>query len=186
MIIFDTETTGLPKSSIVDLKSQPKIIEFAAIKLCDKSYFKDGSFIEIGRLDFLINPDEKLPSITTTITGIKDEDLKDQKTFSAYYSKLVDFFLGEKYLFAHNMQFDISLLNFELMRIGRETQFPFPPIQICTVNKTYHINNYRLSLSKLYKHLFNKEMKEAHRAMVDVEYLTDCVKSLLTKKIITL
>jgi DNA polymerase-3 subunit alpha (Gram-positive type) len=180
MIVFDTETTGLLKSSIVDLNKQPKIIEYAAIKL------DDNSLDEIDRIEFLVNPEQKLEPIITKITGLTDKDLFNQKTFSAHYGQLAKFHLGEKFLFAHNMQFDISLLKFELMRIGRETQFPYPPAQICTVNKTIHINGYRLNLAKLYKFLFNKEMKEAHRAMIDVEYLTKCVKELIKREIIKL
>jgi len=36
-IIFDTETTGLPVNSIIDIKKQPEIIEFAAIKIDDET-----------------------------------------------------------------------------------------------------------------------------------------------------
>jgi DNA polymerase III epsilon subunit-like protein len=178
MIIFDTETTGLPKSSIVDLDKQPKIIEFAAIKL------NDETLEEVERLEFLVNPKEKLEPIIKKITGLTDSDLENEKPFTAYYGQLAKFFLGEKYCIAHNLEFDMNLLKFELMRIGRETQFPYCPGQICTVNKTLHLNNYRLSLSKLYKYLFNQEMKEAHRAMVDVEHLTKCVKELIKREII--
>ena len=33
MIVFDTETTGLPLPETAPLESQPRIIEFAGIKL---------------------------------------------------------------------------------------------------------------------------------------------------------
>ena len=178
MIIFDTETTGITKTSIIDLSKQPKIIEFAAIKLDDKT------LEEIDRIDFLVNPEMQIPAGASKVNGIYNKDVDGQKTFSSHFGELAKFFLGEKFLIAHNLEFDINMLKYELMRIGREAQFPFPPAQICTVNKTFHINNYRLSLGKLYQHLFNEELQNAHRAMGDVESLTRCVKELIKKEII--
>jgi DNA polymerase-3 subunit alpha (Gram-positive type) len=177
-IIFDTETTGLPVNSIIDIKKQPKIIEFAAIKI------DDDTLEEIDRIDFKVNPKEKISKKITEITGLTDEDLVNEKPFSARYDQLVDFFLGEKYLVAHNIEFDMNLLKYELIRLGKECQFPYPPNQICTVTKTHSINGYRLNLGKLYNILFGKEMKSAHRAMVDVEYLTECYIELKNRKII--
>jgi len=173
MIIFDTETTGLLKSSIVDLDQQPKIIEFAAIKL------NDQTLEEVDRIEFLVNPGYSLPKEIIKITGLNDSDLVDAKPFTDYYEPLVHFFLGEKYLIAHNVSFDVGMLTTELSRMGRLTQFPWPPIQICTVNKTMKIKGYRLKLSILYSHLFGEDFKEAHRAMNDVMALVRCVKTLI-------
>ena len=49
MIVFDLETTGLPKAEGSDLDIQPRIIEFGAIKV-------DDDFNEVGRLQFLCSP----------------------------------------------------------------------------------------------------------------------------------
>ena len=38
MIVFDLETTGLPKAEGSDLDIQPKIIEFGAIKIDDDEF----------------------------------------------------------------------------------------------------------------------------------------------------
>lgn len=180
MIIFDTETTGLLKASIVDLDKQPKIIELAAIKLDDKT------LEEIDRIEFLVNPQEPLDKVITKITGLTDEKLSGAKTFEHHYEKLADFFLGERYLFAHNIAFDMAMLRNDLARIGRQTQFPYPPKQICTVVQTFQIKGYRLNLSKMHTHLFGEDFKEAHRAMNDVEALTKCVKELIKNQTIKL
>lgn len=173
MIIFDTETTGLINASIVDLDKQPKIIEFAAIKLCDKT------LQEVDRIEFLVQPNFALPAVITKITGLTDAKLKDAKTFEHHYPALADFFLGERILIAHNIAFDMGMLKNDLARIGRATQFPYPPNQVCTVNKTLQIKGYRLKLGALHSHLFGEDFPEAHRAMVDVEALTRCVKKLI-------
>ena len=49
MIVFDTETTGLPLTHSAPLESQPKIIEIAVIKL-------DFDMNEVERFEALVNP----------------------------------------------------------------------------------------------------------------------------------
>ena len=56
MIIFDLETTGLPKAEGSDLDLQPRIIEFGAIKYNDDLIHK-GEMQEQERLEFFCNPD---------------------------------------------------------------------------------------------------------------------------------
>ena len=107
MIVFDLETTGLPKAEGSDLNIQPKIIEFGAIKV-------DDDFKEVGRLEFMCNPGHDLDPKITKITGITDEMLKTEKPFIAHFKDLCDFFLGESHLSAHNLTFDRQILKFEL------------------------------------------------------------------------
>jgi DNA polymerase-3 subunit epsilon len=180
MIIFDTETTGLLKQDILDLDKQPKIIEFAAIKL------DDSTLEEKERIEFLINPNQEIPQIITKITGLRTDDFKDKFSFEHHFQKLAEFFIGEKYLIAHNLAFDVGMLRVDLERIGKLTNFPFPPVQICTVQSTFQIKGYRLNLTNLYQHLFKDTFPEAHRAMRDVEALTKCVKNLINNQIIKL
>jgi len=173
MIVFDTETTGLPKPSSVSLDKQPKIIEFAAIKL------DDVTLEEIDRIDFLCNPREKLDPFIIKLTGITDELLESSEIFTANYENLFNFFLGEKYMAAHNCEFDRTLLRFELARISKVLNFPWPPIHICTVQASMPIKGHRLKLFQLYKIATGKEFKEAHCAMLDVEALVECVRFLV-------
>jgi DNA polymerase III epsilon subunit-like protein len=173
IIIFDTETTGLPVTSIKGLEAQPHIVEFAAIKL------EEGSLEEIDRLEFLVKPPIKMDEKVIKIHGIKNEDVENKDPFSKYYMDLVKFFFGTKYLIGHNISFDMNMLKFEMQRLGRTTQFPWCPIQICTMNQTKSLAGYNLNLSKLYDHLFKEEFKDAHRAMADVEALTRIVRKLV-------
>lgn len=184
-IVFDTETTGLTLAGINDLSKQPKIIEFGAIKLCDEA-LKKGEYKELARMSFLVNPRQKIPAQATKIHGIKDEDLIDQQEFSYHFPKIVNFFFAEKYLVAHNIAFDIALLKFELQRLGRLTQFPWPPVQICTVNKTMAIKGFRMNLGQLHEHCIGEIMPKGHRAMVDVEALAKCFVELVKTEVIKL
>ena len=175
---MDCETTGLPNCEGSPLESQPKIIEFAAIKT-------DEELNEIERTTFLINPMCQISDKITQITGLTNRDLDEQQTFSFFYPQLCDFFLGCSTVIAHNLMFDLSLLKFELLRIGKQWAFPYPHKQICTVEKTLFMEGYKLNLNKLHqKFIGEPHEKGAHRAMSDVEALLRCCKKLREQQII--
>ena len=169
MIVFDLETTGLPKAEGADLNLQPRITEFGAIKL-------DEDLNEIEVLEFLINPGIPLDPKITKITGLTDEMLKDQKPFIARLDEIVDFFLGERFLVAHNLPFDRAILKFELERVGRILSFPWPPEQICTVEVGETIWNKKRKLGDIYLEVTGEEHKGAHRSIADVRALIEIVK----------
>jgi DNA polymerase III subunit alpha, Gram-positive type len=172
MILFDTETTGLVMPASTPITEQPQIIEFAAIKVNEKTWKV------IDKIEFLAKPTIPLPEVIVKITGLTDAKLKDASPFAAYYAPLVKFFLGEECLVGHNLDFDKSLLKFELMRMSKEFAFPWPHRQICTVEASHYIKNHRLKLSELHLIATGKDFKDAHRAMNDTMALLDCVKFL--------
>lgn len=178
MIVFDTETTGLGQPYVQPLSKQPKIIEFAGIKL------DDDTLEEIDRLEFICNPQEQISDKITKITGLTNDDLLDKLPFFDHYNNLVNFFIGEKSMCAHNLAFDRDILVFELQRLDLQYKFPFPYIHLCSVELTYHINQYRLNLSKLHHWCFGESFEGAHRAMVDVEALVRCVRHLRKEQMI--
>ena len=177
IIVFDTETTGLVQSEATPLEKQPKIWEFAGIRL-------DKNYNEVRRLEFVCDPGCDLEPIITKVTGAVTSDVKGKGEFSLYLSQLQDFFLGVREIVAHNLMFDIDMLRFELMRLDCLEQFPWPPVRTCTIESTYYINNYRLNLTKLHQYCFNESFKDAHRAMPDVEALTRCYIYLKKNEII--
>ena len=179
-VVFDTETTGLEQAEIVSLDKHPKIIEFAAIKI------DDYTLEEVDRLEMLINPQMLLPAKITQLTGITDADLADKEPFAFHFKQIAKFFMGEKYIFAHNAAFDVYMLKTEFKRLGVWPSFPAPMTPVCTVRQTMRMRGYRLSLSILYQQLFGDNMPKGHRAMVDVEALTRIVRELLNKEIIKL
>lgn len=178
-IIFDTETTGLQKATIVNLQQQPKIIEFAAIKIDDQT------LEEKDRIEFLVNPQTPISKHITKLTGITNEKLIKAQPFVEHYETIRDFFVGEKYIVAHNLFFDIQMLKFDLERIGKLEEFPFPKINICTANQTIKLRGFRQNLGALFEYMFEVPMpKVAHRAMNDVEVLTDIFRELIKQQII--
>jgi DNA polymerase III epsilon subunit-like protein len=169
MIFFDLETTGLPKAEGSDLDMQPKIIEFGAIKL-------DEDLVESDRIEFLCNPGYPLEPIITKITGIKDEDLKDEKPFIANYQRVCEFFLGEKTVVAHNLPFDRKILKFELERLDKLTKFPWPYEHICTVEIGEGVWGKKRKLGDIYEEITGEKIDGAHRSTVDIEAMIEIFK----------
>jgi DNA polymerase III alpha subunit (gram-positive type) len=176
MIVFDTETTGLPLAMTAPLTKQPEIIEFAGIKLDDETYE------EIDRLEFLVKPVKPITPFITNITKITNEMVEDAKPFAGHVAELSNFFLGEKSMCAHNVAFDRNMLNIEMMRLGRVLNFPWPPNHICTVEKSYYIHNRRMKMGDLHEHATGEVFENAHRAMPDTEALVRCVRWLIEEK----
>mgnify|MGYP001558620688 FL=1 len=176
IIVLDTETTGLLEPEATDIKLQPKIIEFAAIKL---DHTADHRLVEVDRIEFKCNPEMPLPAIITKITGLKDEDVANAPKLIEKIGELQEFFVGSQALVAHNAGFDVGIIWYELVRLGLQKKFPWPPRHICTVESTMQIKGHRLHLADLHKHLFGEKFAGAHRAMVDVEALTRCFIKLV-------
>lgn len=172
MIVFDTETTGLPKPEGVPLELHPQIIEYAGIKL------DDSTLEEIGRFEFLANPGAPLPAIIVKITGLTDSILAPERSFGASFKKLAEFHLGERTLVAHNAAFDRYMMVLEMKRLGKMEHFPWPLEYKCTVEAAQPIFGRKAKLGEVHKHFFGAEHEEAHRAMPDVEALVRVVREL--------
>ncbi len=161
-IIFDTETTGLLNNASMKADQQPKIIEFAAIKIDAKNYDI------LDEITFFANPGHPLDAKITQITGLTDADLKDEPPFAANVNKVADFWLGTRRVIGHNVWFDLDLLAWELVRLNMQRKFPWAPQPTCTIDMSYHIKGARMKQVDLYAHLFDNETYPAHRAMNDV------------------
>ena len=170
MIIIDTETTGLPQPSVAGLDAQPSIIDFYAMKVD----LRDMSII--GEVEFLCKPPNPIDAVITKITGLYNSDLDGLEPFGAHFEEVAQLFVGETEVVAHNCQFDMGLLEFEMARLGKSTLFPWPMRRCCTVEATYHLNNRRMKLTELYQHAVGRPLEQKHRARADVEALWEVVQ----------
>jgi DNA polymerase III epsilon subunit-like protein len=153
--IFDTETTGLVKNSLIPLDNQPRVIEFFGHTVDDST----GEVL--NEIEFLCNPGITIEPKITQITGIKPEDLVAQAPFSYYAPEVVEAIGNADAVVAHNLSFDMALIAADCARCG--TELKWPP---------------RLSLGALHEHLFGEPFKDAHRARTDVQALTKCFLEL--------
>ncbi|MBS4215885.1 MULTISPECIES: ATP-dependent DNA helicase DinG [Neobacillus] len=104
-VVIDLETTGnLPKKG-------DKIIQFAAVVI------EDGQITE--KFSSLINPQKSIPIFIEELTGINDEMVKNAPVFSEIAAKVFSLLDGA-YFVAHNVLFDLSFLQEELIHAGFE------------------------------------------------------------------
>jgi ATP-dependent DNA helicase DinG len=104
-VVIDLETTGnLPKKG-------EKIIQFAAVVI------EDGKITE--KFSSLINPHKPIPAFIEELTGLNNEMVEAAPVFSEVASKIVSL-LDDAYFVAHNVLFDLSFLQEELVQAGHE------------------------------------------------------------------
>ncbi|EIJ78652.1 ATP-dependent DNA helicase/DNA polymerase III subunit epsilon [Bacillus methanolicus PB1] len=106
--VIDLETIGnAPKRG-------DRIIQFAAVVI------ENGKIIE--QYSSFINPEQQIPPFIEELTGINDEMVKDAPLFSEIAPKILTM-LDDAYFVAHNVLFDLSFLQEELIHAGYEGFF---------------------------------------------------------------
>ncbi|WP_419956280.1 ATP-dependent DNA helicase DinG [Neobacillus niacini] len=102
-VVVDLETTGN------NPKKGDKIIQFAAVVI------EDGKITE--SFSSLINPQRSIPAFIEELTGLEDKMVKDAPLFEEIAPK-VNSLLEGAYFVAHNVLFDLSFLQEELIQAG--------------------------------------------------------------------
>jgi len=185
-LIFDTETTGLPKSwnaPITDTDNWPRCIQIAW-QLHDDM----GNLLD--RNDFLIQPDgfnipydaERIHGISTELAQEKGISLiEGLRLFNEALSKTT-FIVGQ------NVEFDVNIMGCEFHRLGVENNLTKLPVLDTCTEKTALLcqlpggrgGKFKLpTLTELHKHLFGIDFAEAHNATADVEATTRCFLELI-------
>ncbi len=188
-LIFDTETTGLPKNfnaPVTDSDNWPRCIQLAWQVHNDM-----GELVEVK--NFIIKPEGfDIPFNATKIHGISTERAikqgQDLKFVLEEFNKSleqVDFVIG------HNVNFDINIVGAEFHRIQEETKLmEMGKLDSCS-EKTATLcqipggrgGKFKLpQLQELHRFLFNEEFAEAHNASADVEATTRCFLELIRRK----
>jgi len=183
IIILDTETTDTPKPEETNLDFQPHMTEIFCLKVSSDKKMK-----VIDSFHSLVKPFDStgnvvpVPGFITKITGIDDYTLKKAPSFLKISNKLIKFFLGCEVMVAHNLSFDLNIIRYELQRIGKEFNFPYPMIHHCTVEISRHVKGYRLKNNELYEFAKGKPFEGSHRAKADVMATFSNYKWLLKQK----
>ena len=188
-LIFDTETTGLPKrwkAPITDTDNWPRCIQIAW-QLHDDM----GRCLE--HQDFLIRPEgfnipydaEKIHGISTELASEQGIDLADVlELFNIALSK-TNFVVGQ------NVGFDLNIMGCEFHRLEIVSCLNQLPILDTCTEKTASMcqipggrgGKFKLpTLTELHQFLFNKPFGDAHNATADVEATTRCFLELIRRQ----
>ncbi len=161
--VIDIETTGLSKY-------QHKITEIAAARM------RNGKIIE--RYQTLINPQERIPSFITRMTGITNEMVKDAPTIKQELPNFIEF-LNDDVFVAHNATFDFGFFDHNMQSLYKRALLNQ---SLCTrklANRLYPELQSK-KLGAICEHL-NIVNSQAHRAMGDVVATTEVFRLMLDK-----
>lgn len=169
-LVFDTETTNLMGNIALPDHKKPHIMEFFGLYLTGNIDVAHG---------WLINPTVLISEDAERITGINAGMLRNAPIFGAVADDIVKLIESSDRVVAHNLSFDMDMIDTELRRIDRKVNWPKD--KVCTVEATEHFTGKRLNLGDLHKYLFGEPFEGAHRAEVDVRALTRCYRELLER-----
>ena len=188
-LIFDTETTGLPKNwnaPYTDTDNWPRCIQIAW-QLHDDM----GKLIE--HQDYLVKPDGfTIPFDAEQIHGISTE-LAEQKgiPLAEVLEKFNIAMSKTKFIVGQNVKFDLNIMGAEFHRLSVENPLQeLPVLDTCTEHtaKLCQIpggrgGKFKLpTLTELHQYLFGEPFGEAHNATADVEATTRCFLELVRKQ----
>ena len=167
IIVFDTETTGLLAVSAADIQYQPYLVEIQAFKL-------NEALNIVGGLNLRCKPPILIPEQAIKVHGITNEMVAEEPPFSAVYLKIAEFFVGCEVLVGHNLFYDKMVLWYELIRMGKQTNFPWSIKGVDTVEVCSQYYGHRKSLMDLHIELFGVGFTGAHSASADCQVTMKC------------
>jgi DNA polymerase III epsilon subunit-like protein len=175
VLVFDTETTGLPLwNDPSDHPDQPYIVDIAATLF-------DGSGLEIDRFDSIVKPGVPIPEELARLHGITTEMAMDQGIeIATAHSVLMGLIADADLIVGHNVSFDIRMARIQAVRAtGNKWDNPLPTF--CTMRRTTGIckilkPNARFNkdwkwpnLTEATRFFFNEDHSNAHRARADCD-----------------
>ena len=117
ILVFDTETTGLPETKILNpdtLNLWPHVVQFSYI-IYDTSLNsiieKSDSIVKLSNEIIISEVSSKIHGITNEISMKKGINIQRILNNFFYHLRTVDLLVG------HNISFDINMLKVELLRI---------------------------------------------------------------------
>ncbi|MGI9549685.1 MAG: DNA polymerase III subunit alpha [Aurantibacter sp.] len=188
-LIFDTETTGLPKrwdAPITDTDNWPRCIQIAW-QLHDEM----GNLVDCQ--DYLVQPEGyNIPYDAEQIHGIST-GLAQQDGISLVevLEKFNTTLTKTKFIVGQNVGFDVNIMGAEFHRLGVENPLQALPVLDTCTEYTAQLcqipggrgGKFKLpTLTELHEYLFNQPFAEAHNATADVEATTRCFLELIRKR----
>ena len=185
-LIFDTETTGLPKrwnAPITDTDNWPRCIQIAW-------QLHDGMGNCIESQDYLVQPEGfNIPYDAEKIHGISTELAQEKGIPLAEVLEKFNEALGKtKFVVGQNVKFDLNIMGAEFVRGAVDNPLQeLPLLDTCTEHTASlcelpggRYGKFKLpTLTELHEFLFNQPFADAHNATADVEATTRCFLELI-------
>ena len=175
-LIFDTETTGLPKkwnAPITDSDNWPRCVQLAW-------QLHDSKGVLISDHSYLIKPENfNIPFESEQIHGISTELAnKIGVDIDEVLNKFISDLSNAGFIIGHNVKFDLNIIGAELFRINSDVNLLEKDILDTCTEMTANVcklpggrgGKFKFpTLIELYSFLFDESFSEAHNASADVE-----------------
>ncbi|MBE0638536.1 MAG: DNA polymerase III subunit alpha [Bacteroidales bacterium] len=184
-LIFDTETTGLPrdhKAPLTDFLNWPRMVQLAW-------QIHDFEGILIETVNFIIRPDGfTIPFNAEKIHGISTQMAMERGTpLDEVLGKFEEAVQKCSHIAGHNIEFDLNIAGSEFLRNGRANPFEgknivdsmHESVQYCALSGGRGGGLKYPTLEELYQKLFNEKFSEAHNASADVAATARCFLELI-------
>ncbi len=185
-LIFDTETTGLPRNwnaPITDIDNWPRCVQIAW-----QQHDEWGNLIVAK--DYLVKPDGyDIPFDAEKIHGISTDLAIEKGVELSFVLEEFNKVLSEsKFIVGQNLKFDTNIMGCEFHRLAIESPMAEMPVLDTCTEITANLcqipggrgGRFKLpTLTELHKHLFGSDFGQAHNATADVEATTRCFLELI-------
>jgi len=192
ILIFDTETTGLPlnyNAPLTDFNNWPRVVQIAW-QLHDTT----GRLVEQGNR--IVRPEGfSIPYNAEKVHGISTERaLRDGLSLGEVTDEFMLAVGKSTYIAGHNIEFDLNITGCEILRLGQNNILPSKKI---IDTKEVSTNFCALlggrggkfkwpTLTELHLKLFGVKFAEAHDAAFDVDATARCFFGLIAQRVLSL
>ena len=165
-ICFATETTGF------DPETGDRLVEIGAVELINH--------IPTGKIFHeYINPEREVPEEVVKVHGLTTEFLKDKPKFKEIAKSWVDFIGDDGILVAHNAEFDLKFINYELKKCGYDTYNWDRVVDTLAIAKN-EFRGARNNLDALCRRFnIDNSARTFHGALLDAQLLAEVYLQLL-------
>jgi DNA polymerase-3 subunit epsilon len=165
-IVLDTETTGF------DPQQGHRVVEIGCLELIN--HLPTGKTFHV-----YLNPERDMPAEAFAVHGLGDDFLRGQPLFADIAEGLIEFLGDACPIIAHNADFDMRFVNFELAKCGlaklpaaravdtvmmARGKFPGAPASLDALCKRFNIDNASRTL---------------HGALLDAQLLAEVYLELI-------
>jgi DNA polymerase-3 subunit alpha len=189
-LIFDTETTGLPKNfkaPVSDSDNWPRMVQLAW-------QLHDNFGKLLSAKNYIIKPDGyEIPMGVSKIHGITTERAeRDGYDLSVVLEELKADLKGTQYNVGHNIEFDINIVGAEFFRLGIDNDLD-QKAAIDTMKSSVNFcgipggrgGGFKFpKLTDLHIKLFGEGFGDAHDAAYDVDATARCFFGLIKNRVI--
>ncbi|MFM7727668.1 MAG: exonuclease domain-containing protein, partial [Flavobacteriales bacterium] len=192
VIIFDTETTGLPgnwNAPLTDFANWPRVVQLAW-----QLHTAEGKLLSAQSL--IVQPEGfTIPFNAEKVHGIStDRALREGLPLTEVIERFLHDVAQCSYIAGHNIDYDLNVMGCELLRKGLPNSLTEKhsldtkdlSTDFCALPGGKNGKYKWPTLTELHQKLFNTSFAEAHDAAYDVDATAKCFFGLITEKIIRL